>query len=86
MPMLRPRNAAIWSSLLPLSSSPAIRTVPESTLSRPASTISSVDLPEPDGPTMPVASPVATSRLTPFSTCTDDAPFAERQRHVFQLR
>ena len=37
-------------------------------------TISSVDLPEPDGPTMPVASPLATSRLTPFSTCTNEAP------------
>ena len=51
-----------------------MRTVPESTRSRPAITISSVDLPEPDGPTMPVASPRATSRLTPFSTCTSEAP------------
>ena len=74
MPILRPRNAAIWSSLLPFSVSPATRTVPESTRSRPAITISSVDLPEPDGPTMPVASPRAMSRLMPFSTCTEEAP------------
>ena len=52
-----------------------MRTVPVSTRSSPASTISSVDLPEPDGPTMPAASPGATSRLMPFSTCTDEAPW-----------
>ncbi|CDX25944.1 hypothetical protein MPLB_710014 [Mesorhizobium sp. ORS 3324] len=59
---------------MPFSNSPAMRTVPESTLSSPARTISKVDLPDPDGPTMPVASPPATSRLTPFSTWTEEAP------------
>ena len=37
-------------------------------------TISSVDLPEPDGPTMPVASPRATSSVTPFRIWTRAAP------------
>ena len=67
MPILRPRKAATWSSLLPFSSCAGD---PHGSRNRrrssPASTISSVDLPEPDGPTMPVASPGATSRLTPL--------------------
>src|SRR5690606_33123782 len=53
---------------------PAIQTSPASMRSSPASTISMVDLPEPDGPTTPTVSPVAMSRLTPLSTWTDDAP------------
>ncbi len=58
MPMRRPRNRASASS------SRAARSVPvdddpaaESGRSRPAMVISSVDLPEPEGPTRPTASP-----------------------------
>src|SRR6185312_3313238 len=51
-----------------------MRTTPESTFSSPASTISRVDLPDPDGPTMPTTSPLSTVRPTLLRTCTRDAP------------
>ena len=38
---------------------PATSTLPLSGRSRPAMTIRAVDLPEPDGPIMPTASPAA---------------------------
>src|SRR5690606_31594508 len=74
MPMLRPRKAAISSSLLPFSVMPAMVTRPASTRSSPARTMSSVDFPEPEGPTMPAISPCRTVRSIPFSTWTEDAP------------
>ena len=50
--------------------SPSIRTSPEVASSSPAMTRSSVDLPQPDGPTKMTNSPSSTSRSMPFSTST----------------
>ena len=47
---------------------------PNSGRSRPAMIMRSVDLPEPDGPTMPTASPRPTSRETLLRICTRAAP------------
>src|SRR4051795_7195837 len=74
MPTLRPRKRASASSSSLVSISPATSTVPESGCSRPAITISSVDLPEPDGPTRPTASPAPICRPTSFRMCTRAAP------------
>ncbi len=41
---------------------------------QPGQCISNVDLPEPEGPTRPTASPFRTSRLTPLRIWTSDAP------------
>ena len=51
-------------------SSPAIRTVPEVARSSVPITCNSVDLPEPDGPTIAHSSPSATAKSTPRSACT----------------
>ena len=59
MPMRRPRKRASASSSRPARSVPSTTTLPESGRSSPAMVISSVDLPEPDGPTRPTASPRA---------------------------
>ncbi len=63
----RPRRAC--SSV-----APATMTVPVSARSSPAMTISSVDLPEPDGPTRPTASPVPICRSMSLRICTRAAP------------
>src|SRR4051795_8574743 len=47
---------------------PPISTVPALGLSRPATMLSSVDLPQPEGPTSTVNSPLSMSRSIPFST------------------
>ena len=65
MPTWSRRKAASWSSFRPLSDVPATVTSPFEAFSSPAITISSVVLPEPEGPTMPSASPGFTSRSTP---------------------
>ena len=57
MPTLRPRKRASASSSSVPRSRPRRRRVPVSGRSSPAITISRVDLPEPDGPTRPIASP-----------------------------
>ncbi len=44
---------------------------PEVTVSSPAIIASSVDLPQPEGPTSTTNSPVSTSRSMPFSTSTE---------------
>ena len=59
-PMVSRRNSARPSSPTPAKSKPATRTRPPVGRSSPATTIIMVDLPEPDGPTMPIASPAAT--------------------------
>ena len=59
MPIWRPRKTASPSSSSAPRSWPATLTSPESGRSSPAIVISSVDLPEPEGPTRPVASPAA---------------------------
>src|SRR3982751_2584240 len=47
---------------------PPISIVPELALSSPATMLSSVDLPQPEGPTSTVNSPLSMSRSIPFST------------------
>src|SRR5690554_2915724 len=42
-----------------------------------------VDLPEPDGPTIAVEWPRSTPRLTPFKTCTEEAPSPSRRETFF---
>src|SRR3954470_5417489 len=51
-----------------LTTRPPISTVPELALSRPATMLSSVDLPQPEGPTSTVNSPLSMSRSIPFNT------------------
>src|SRR5258706_14773116 len=53
-----------------LTTRPAISIVPLLTLSSPASIASSVDLPQPDGPTSAMNSPLSASRVMLFSTST----------------
>ena len=60
-PMVRARQAASCAALIALTSSPATRTVPRVGLSRPATRLSSVDLPEPDGPMSAVKLPSSKS-------------------------
>src|SRR5207248_1103339 len=67
MPTWRPRKRASASSSRALKGVPLTTTSPLSGRSRPAITISSVDLPEPDGPIRPIASPDATRRLISLS-------------------
>ncbi len=74
MPTWRPRNRASASSEKPVSSCPATVTVPESARSSPASTINRLDLPEPDGPTRPTASPRPIFSDTPLRIWTRAAP------------
>src|ERR1700734_2284150 len=49
---------------------PSMRISPSLTVSSPAIIASSVDLPQPDGPTRAMNSPVRASRSMPFSTST----------------
>ena len=51
-----------------LTTRPAIEISPPVISSRPATIRSSVDLPQPDGPTMTTNSPSAMSALTPWMT------------------
>ena len=79
MPTWRPRKRASASSSSRPRSSPATTTEPVSGRSSPAMTISSVDLPEPDGPTRPTASPRPIFRVMSLRMCTRAAPRAERE-------
>src|SRR3569832_1653283 len=74
MPTLRPRKRASASSSSLKSVAPATDTLPVSERSRPAMTISNVDLHEPDGPTSPTASPVPICRSMSLRICTRAAP------------
>ena len=74
MPTLRPRKRARSSSPSASSASPAIVTEPVSGRSSPAITISRVDLPEPDGPTIPIASPRPILSSMSLRICTRAAP------------
>lgn len=69
-PMWPRRKRASQSSSLPSTRSPATSIVPSSTASRPAMTLSSVDLPQPEGPVTATNSPWRTSRSTPRSART----------------
>jgi hypothetical protein len=55
-------------------SMPVTRTVPVVGLSRVPIRCSSVDLPDPDGPTTATSSPAATAKLTPRSAGTGGEP------------
>src|ERR1700753_118812 len=74
MPTWRPRKRASASSSRALKGVPLTTTSPLSGRSSPAITISKVDLPEPDGPIRPIASPEATRRLISLRICTRAAP------------
>ena len=50
-----------------------MRTSPDVMVSTPAIMRSSVDLPQPDGPTMTQKWPSGTSKLTPFTASTPPA-------------
>src|SRR5687768_498999 len=56
----------------PVTAAPSIVIRPRSGRSNPAMMLSSVDLPQPEGPTMATNSPSRTSKLTPSTT--DSAP------------
>src|SRR5262245_40385452 len=74
MPMFLPRKRARSSSLSFCRSSPATTTEPPSARSRPVITISSVDLPDPDGPSRPTAWPRPIFRSMSLRICTRAAP------------
>ena len=74
MPMRAPRNRARASSFRPPSLTPSTSTSPLSGRSRPAMIMSNVDLPEPEAPTMPTASPLPIVRSTSRKICTRAAP------------
>ncbi len=83
MPTLRPRKRARASSSSAVRSSPATTILPESGRSSPAITISSVDLPDPDGPTIPTVSPEPILTLSPRRTWTFAAPEPRSQVNIF---
>ena len=83
MPMLRPRKRASASSPRPEILVPRTFTVPLSGRSSPASAISKVDLPEPDGPRMPTDEPSAMERSIPLRTSTRERPASERRSTLF---
>src|SRR5690242_20426581 len=74
MPMFLPRKRARSSSLSFCRSSPVTTTEPPSARSRPVITISSVDLPDPDGPSRPTAWPRPIFRSMSLRICTRAAP------------
>src|SRR5882724_10064668 len=84
MPTWRPQKRASASSSRALNGVPLTTTSPLSGRSNPAITISKVDLPEPDGPISPIASPGATRRLISFRIWTRAAP-APSERLTFLM-
>src|SRR5690242_3691572 len=66
MPNFWLRTFASWLSLMRVMSMPSINTWPLVGLSSPAMMPSSVDLPEPEGPTIATNSPLFTSMLMPL--------------------
>src|SRR5215475_445766 len=58
---------------MPASGAPCTRTSPDDGASRPAATLSSVDLPQPVGPTTETNSPSATRRVA-FATAVYGGP------------
>ena len=73
-PMRRPRTAASRASRSVLTSTPSMRTVPVDGRCSAPTMLSSVDLPEPDGPTMTANSPASTVRSTPSRARTGGVP------------
>src|SRR5450830_282586 len=60
--------------------------VPELGVSRPAAICSSVDLPQPDGPTSATSSPCSISRLKPSMTCRPEKLFCISLKDSFMDR
>jgi hypothetical protein len=85
MPMLRPRKSATWSSLKPCSGVSLMLISPLSSFSSPARTIRSVDLPDPDGPTMPTDSPAAIYEVDALQHMDGRSGAAERQIGALQV-
>ena len=79
----RVRHAASCDSDIADTSAPPIRSSPESGLSSPAIRLSSVVLPEPDGPMMPRNSASGTSRLRCLRTSIRSPP---REKDLTTLR
>ena len=66
-PTCRPRQAAIWSSLMPWMAFGPTQISPDDGRSMPVIMLISVDLPAPDLPTTATNSPCRTSRSIPRS-------------------
>src|SRR3954464_2688330 len=64
---------------MPASASPRMRTVPDVGLSNPAATFSSVDLPQPVGPTTETNSPSAIESVTSLTAVYEPFPPANVQ-------
>src|SRR5215813_13562775 len=62
-----------------LTSAPSMRISPSLTVSRPAIMARSVDLPQPDGPTSAMNSPVFASRSMPLRTSTEPNRLKSRE-------
>ena len=73
-PIRRARSPASSRSAIRATSIPVMRTVPAVGLSRVPIRCSSVDLPDPDGPTTAISSPAVTDRLTRSSARTAGDP------------
>jgi len=73
-PTVPARQSASSRSLSRVMSTPSKRSSPESGLSMPAIRLSSVDLPDPDGPISPRKSPARTSSVMSVSTGTTCPP------------
>ncbi len=67
MPMVRPRQAASWSSVIWSRRRPATVTVPAVGRSIPAIRLMMVVFPLPDGPVIATNSPAPMHRSTPLS-------------------
>src|ERR1700678_4623447 len=74
MPLRSPRKPAKAPPFRAPSLTPSTSTSPLSGRSRPAMIIKSVDLPEPEAPIMPTASPLPIVRATSRKICTRAAP------------
>ena len=59
------------AGLTPLMGRPLMKISPEVISSSPATMLSSVDLPQPEGPTSTRNSPSSTEMLVSWSTCTE---------------
>src|SRR5438105_11878213 len=80
-------NASDWNMypaerLIPESDAPCTRTSPDEGFSKPAATLSSVDLPQPVGPTTDTNSPSAIESETSFTAVYD--PRAPAKVHVIR--
>ncbi len=80
MPIVSRLNAVSESSLWPLRCVPATEIFPPLTRSSPEMTMRSVVFPEPEGPTMPIASPALTLRFAPRRISTAPARLGKVRR------